>query len=462
MSNLDDVWQDEVKEFKEGTERPDDEILHRYFGESFIMEYKEEFKKKVWKVPYYGICTMHVLLGQLPNIRNMRIRIGGNYEDCRVHFFLLQESGTGKGKGFDFTQEIANRLGLNFKSSDKLTENSLLGSVDENDEIIYGSLDPSHDPSYDIFASEEGSRIVDTRDSNYSQEAVTTFQKVMNSIGSHSNRLSKDTGHTSVEITFHPHVSLFLTSYPPDRLFDTITETGLIQRMLVLYNSWSLQDKVELNQKFAHMLETDKDMEVEIMNLVNVMKKINEFYRDKEFLTVTEDARKILKEKIIKHLHKPLPYLDKHTQEEMRKFTTRYQLLLYKLAWHRAMTRLSEKVEKRDLGYARNLLKPIYNRLIGYMETEFRVDEREVKRAEEILGEIKDTYHQLSNNGSKRPWIRQSSLEKALKNRWRVSREAVRQKIKQHGAIFQFHETKYNEDILRLRKNPEKYGTKRI
>ncbi len=462
MSNLDDVWQDEVKEFKEGTERPDDEILHRYFGESFIMEYKEEFKKKVWKVPYYGICTMHVLLGQLPNIRNMRIRIGGNYEDCRVHFFLLQESGTGKGKGFDFTQEIANRLGLNFKSSDKLTENSLLGSVDENDEIIYGSLDPSHDPSYDIFASEEGSRIVDTRDSNYSQEAVTTFQKVMNSIGSHSNRLSKDTGHTSVEITFHPHVSLFLTSYPPARLFDTITETGLIQRMLVLYNSWSLQDKVELNQKFAHMLETDKDMEVEIMNLVNVMKKINEFYRDKEFLTVTEDARKILKEKIIKHLHKPLPYLDKHTQEEMRKFTTRYQLLLYKLAWHRAMTRLSEKVEKRDLGYARNLLKPIYNRLIGYMETEFRVDEREVKRAEEILGEIKDTYHQLSNNGSKRPWIRQSSLEKALKNRWRVSREAVRQKIKQHGAIFQFHETKYNEDILRLRKNPEKYGTKRI
>lgn len=462
MSNLEEVWNEEVHQFEEGTKKPSPEELKKYFGHSFIQQFKKEFKKKVWQVPYYGLCSMHVIMGQLPNIRNMRIRIGGNYEDCRIHFFLLQESGTGKGKGFDFVAELSQRLGLSFKSSDKLTENSLLGSVDENDEINYGLLDPRHDPSFDIFASEEASRIIDTRDSNYNRESVTTFQKVMNPIGSHSNKLSKDTAHTSQTISFNSHVSLFFTSYPPSRLFDTITETGLIQRMLVLYNPWSLQDKYRVNKKFARMLESEDDMDVRLINLVNTMNKINDFYRDKNYLSLTDNARKILTERVIKDIHRPLPYLDKHTQEEMRKFTTRYQLLLYKLAWHSAMTRLSEDVEVGDIAYAKNVLKPIYRRLIGYMETEFRVNEQDKERAEEIRQMIQDGYHNLSGDGSSRPWIRHTLLVKYLRRSWNVSRQAVRNKLKEHGAMFQFRETENNEKVLRLRENADRFGQKRI
>jgi|GEM_PF-4503169 len=440
---------------------PPTEIEKRkYFGSSLINEFKKQFETKCWFVPHFAIISFHVLMGQLPNIKNIKIKIGNNFEDCRVHMLLLQESGSGKGGGFSFVNDIAERLGLNFHSVGDLTNSALAGSmsVDEkgNTDLKHGILDPRYNDGegVNIVASSEASQLIDTRNNYFDKNAILNLQKAMNRMNTADNVISKETGISNEKISFNTDVSLYLTTFKPTRLFQTMTQTGFLQRLVLLYNPITLEDKWKVGKKHLELLGADDKNHSDIKNVVGALRYINNFYSGIDRLKFTEKARKGFLKGVLPYIYKPLIQLETNTRHEVKKFTTRYQVLLYKLAWHHAMTRLSEKIEISDVAYAKKVFLPIFRKLIGFMENEYVVDSRQKLKTDSQSKDIINVYKQFEEKSDKKkPWIKKIYLTKALMKKWKISDEAARHRLETHIALFHIRRTNAGGKMLKLRDN---------
>jgi len=366
-SSLVDDWHDSMPKIQNPPTRAQKK---KFFGKSLIGEFKSQFQKKVWRSPLYATASFYVLLGQLPHIRNMRIKIGNNFEDCRLHLMLIQESGSGKGGGFSFVGDIAEKLGMHFRTTGELTGAALVGWRDNRDgEIVLepGILDPRYpdpeDPNpVNIVASSEGSQLLDVGSRDYSSSAINHLQKAMNRMGTKDNIVERQSG-IGRPVSFNSSVSMFLTSYKPPNLFQTITQTGLLQRMMVIYNTISLEDKMKVGKTSLKLLEEDYDEELEISDIVRALRIIDDHYRrkDKNRLGITKKAKRALAKYVVPEMYHMISGLEPNVMHEVKKFTTRYQVMLYKFAWHHAMSRLSDTVEQKDIAYALSFLqlKPI-------------------------------------------------------------------------------------------------------
>ncbi len=441
----------------------------KYFGRNLIDNFCNEFEKKSWNLPFYAKISFHVLLGQLPSIKNMSMNIYGNSEDLRIHMLLLQESGSGKSGGFSFTSKVANEITppINFVASGDLTNASLVGSIEqrENGTKIerHGLLSPrdeSKGGNVDILGSSEASQIIDTRNDYFQKNAITNLQKAMNRIGSSDNIVRRDLMTGTVK--YNTDASMYFTTYPPERLMDTITRTGLLQRMVVIHNQIGLSDKMKASMRHLEGLRND-GIEIEIDDIVDAMGIINKVYSDVNKLKLTDEGYDVLKDTIKNQLYKPLNNGIKPTaRRELRKFTTRYQNNLFKLAWHSAIARLSKKVELRDAMYARNLMMPIWHNLITFLEDEyiadkgtehkFRIEKNKFIRGyQELMG---SPY--VSNSG----WIYQKHFLQEMSRegdylpydtKWNVSHNTVYKKWKEHETMFEQKKTKTGKKVVKLK-----------
>ncbi|KXB06204.1 hypothetical protein AKJ51_04015 [candidate division MSBL1 archaeon SCGC-AAA382A20] len=434
-----------------------------YFGKSLIKKFKEQFSTMSWNIPHYAVASFHTILGALPDVRNIKIRVGNNYEDCRVHTFLLMESGAGKGGGFGYSHTIADKLGLHFRATGELTNASICGTIeegkkDERGEVIPGYLHPNFDGGnpVDIFASSEASQIVDIENSYFDKTTITNLQRCMNRLGTVDNRLEKKLGSSHRIIEFNTSASLYFTSYPPERLFKTITKTGLLQRMIVLYVPVTLRDKLDVGLKHAKLLEDDtiKDIEDGMKEIVDALKYINEFYRNVDRLTLTKKAKDVLIKHIIPSFFKPLIKVDTDTMHELKKFTTRYQVITYKLAWHHAISRLSKKVEVQDMAYAKAFMMPVFNSLIAFMENEYQPSKQQYIKTQEERKIIKNIYKVMSKKYKKKnPWILGTVMIEALEKRANITTQASRHMLSKHHVMFERNKDKKGRKVMRLRKN---------
>lgn len=433
----------------------------KFFGKSLIRKFREQFSTMSWNIPFYAIASFHTILGALPNVRNIRIRVANNAEDCRIHTFLLMESGAGKGGGFSYTNMVASKLGLNFRASGELTNASICGTIGKGEngaegEVIPGYLHPNFEGGnpIDIFASSEASQIIDIKNSHFDKTTITNLQRAMNRMGTVDNKLEKKLGGSHRIIEFNARASLYFTSYPPEKLFETITKTGLLQRMVVLYVPITLADKETVGTKHAEMLENDtvKDIKEDIDEIVDALKYINEYYRDVFSLTITKKAKEILINNIVPEFFKPLRGVQPNTMHELKKFTTRYQVITYKLAWHHAICRLSKKVEVQDMAYAKSVIMPIFNSLIAFMENEFQPTKFQYTKTKRERNTIKSIYKDIAKNvGKRRPWVLKSVLISNIEKRANITTQASRHILAKHHVIFEENTDKKGRNVMKLR-----------
>ncbi len=438
-----------------------------YFGRKLIDKWEKEFKEKCWFTPHFPYASLHVLVGQLPNIKNMRINVGKSVEDCRIHLLLLQESGSGKGGGFSFMADIAKRLNIIFHTVGDITNSSLVGSIkpvgNGKTETVPGALSPEYNDGegIDILASNEASSLVDTTTSHYNKNAILNLQRAMNTMGTEDNVISKETGIGNQTIKFNTDVSLFLTTFEPEKMFETITKTGFFQRLIVIYNPVSLKDKIKVAKRHVNLLENGNNGKKDYTDeIIHALRYINNAFDGVDDLHLTDDARDVLREKILPHIYEPLIELDSHTMHEVKKFTTRYQVMLYKIAWHHAILRLSRTVEVKDMAYARKVFIPIYKRLLAYMENKFTVDKEKKIESKSERKIILNTYYDLVKNSSlvKKDgidyddvWVKKPYMVSMLAKKWNISREGARHKLEKHNYMFDREISSSNAIILNLR-----------
>lgn len=429
----------------------------KYFGNNLINRFKSQFETLSWNIPHYATSSFHTLLGALPNVRDIEIRVANNYEDCRIHTFLLMESGAGKGGGFSYTHKVAEEVGLHFRPTGDLTNASIVGTIDD-DEVKPGYLHPDFNDGnpVDVFASSEASQVIDTNSEYYDKNSVTNLQKCMNRLGSVDNQLEKKLGSSNRLIVFNSHASLYFTSYPPSKLFSTITKTGLLQRMILIHVPVTLKDKLDAGLKHAEMLENDQVDKIEkgISPIVDALEYINDFYQGINTLELTKGAKQVLMKRIVPEFFKPLINIDNETMHELKKFTTRYQVITYKLAWHHAISRLSKKVEVQDMAYAKKVMMPIFNSLIAFMENEFRADKGSRIQSKKEREAIKKAYKVIAKKeNKKRPWVLKSVLLDKIKREKNITIQASRHILMKHISMFKTAKDKRDRNVLRLRKD---------
>lgn len=454
-SKLEEVYNENLPDFQMPPTKAEKK---KYFGNSLINKFKTNFETKCWRTPNYAVTSFHVLLGQLENIRNIKIRVGNNYQDCRVHMLLLQESGSGKGAGFSYMSDVCNETNISFHATGDLTNSALAGSMkpqeDGSAELKPGILDPQYNDGQgvNILASGEASQVIDTRNRHFDKNALLNLQKAMNPIGTADNVVRKETGVSDQIIEFNSSVSLYLTTFKPTKLFQTMTQTGFLQRVVLLYNPVSLEDKMKVGQMHLDMLESDNVAQLNNKNIVNALKYINSYYKDVDSLVLTDEARKGFKKDVLPHIYRPLLNLETNTMHEVKKFTTRYQVLLYKLAWHHAISRLSTRVEVQDVAYAKRVFLPIFKKLVAFMENEYDVeqDKKIETRSDKQL--IKNTYkHFEKHSDADNPLVYKREVVKKLCDEWGVSEEAGRHRLERYISMFDVKTTKRGLKVLKLR-----------
>lgn len=369
MSDISSAWQDAMKS------RFDDKITKeqrmKYFGDSLLASWNTEFEHVCWGSKQFSEISFHTLLGQLPAIRKIPIQFENNRSDMRVHTMLFQRSGTGKGRGFNFTVNMAKELGLVCMKADSTTDATLLGSyLDDNGEQIHirGLLDEHRAPPVNLLILNEATLILEAKKTDWSKDFMTYFQTAMNPLGTPDNLLEKSIVSMRGDIvSIQPEISLYLTTYPPEKLFETITKAGFIQRMITLYNIHTFDERVEHWKTMAAKTGRDARADNSIPEILAALQYINNHYKKNPIIMVAEETHAIFSS-VMHELYRPLIKVNQAMREHLADFVPRTYENVVKLSYHHAITRLSPLVENIDVVYALNVIRAPWSRMISYME----------------------------------------------------------------------------------------------
>lgn len=374
-------WQDKMNPWNNP---PTKQETKDYFGNSIIQLFKELFSRRVKHQPGFDVISIHTIVGQLPSVRDMSIYVDDNKLDLRISACIFKPSGSGGGRAFSFVSEVCQGLGMRFQPITEITDAALIGTI--NIEMEYdpeekcrvevpvyepGVLCPNreddpNDPPVNIVAMGEASLLFDGKQSEYKKNAMHYYQIALNPMGTSDNLLSKKLA-KGQWIQFHPNCSLFLVSYPPDSLYETIIKRGFLQRMMLVYSQLDSDDRKQISKELTSLIGRRTDGEGDINQLINRLKYINLYWTGKPAPKLSDKAREPL-EKVVDAFYDRLESVGEFPRAKLEEFTHRWIEITWRLAWHHAVLRLSPTVQMRDVAYAKNIMIPLWRETIGLIE----------------------------------------------------------------------------------------------
>jgi predicted house-cleaning noncanonical NTP pyrophosphatase (MazG superfamily) len=232
-------------------------------------EEKNNFEKwydefhKAWNVRM--IENEHLMpicfLEMLSCINKVRYVYGGQYKTVNLSSFKIQQSGTGKGVADKIVADCLRHMGYNVCKLNSFTEAAIIGSVSVDMmgkvHIIKGALG-----EYDfIWIDEARNLIVGNQWTNGLLEIVNGYLDD----GMIFKRLAKG------EIKYWSSCNFGTGTFFFDKLKPTVLTTGLFQRSLFSYKSYTQEDVMRISKKFNELAEKNY-----MTDLEPVMEKLKE------------------------------------------------------------------------------------------------------------------------------------------------------------------------------------------
>jgi hypothetical protein len=363
---------------------PTEEQQKKYFGNSLIALYTKMFNERVKKQPNFAELTLHCIIGQLPSVKKMRIHVGANDLDLRISGCFFKPSGSGGGRGFNFMALIAKEVGLNYRVITEITDAALIGTSSEKKaynaskkgmvtEIVIerGALDPTPAEGREIpniLAMNEADILFSNNTSEFKKNAMLYYQIALNTMGTEDNKLAKKLAHGDW-IEFNPNCSLMLMSYPPDSFYETIVKRGFLQRMIILYNVFSTQDRIDVAKELTMMLDTNTNNASDLNDLVNRLKFVDDFWMNKDYseIKIQKEALTVLIT-LVDEFFKQFEGISEYPRKKLEEFSQRWIEHIWKISWHHMILRLDTTVTLEDVGYAKGYVIPVWKELIGLLE----------------------------------------------------------------------------------------------
>lgn len=389
-------------------------------GHVVLEDYCEAFDQYAhYSVPY-AVATFHLLVGQLPNIKNIRIQKGSNsWLDARIHPCYFSPSGTGKGEGANFVSKVAKDLGLKYQPVTSITDAGLVGTINEDKEIEYGWLHPSK--GINIISATEASVILQDYPPRESRNVMDLLQVAMNNLGSDDSIIARKIGFGD-PIEFQPTCSFLLTTYVPTNLTNIILQRGLLQRAYLTVNTVSLDDRLKAMKRQIANLTNPPDSRELVKSIVDRLKHVNTHYSGKTYMPV--DARAVplfehYTKELLDMIYQATPFL----QEKLGEFVSRMSGHQTRLAAHFACLSLHDRIEPGDVGLAALHTRQQFKDILSFLERsitvpkewndQFYMVKRRVSTAIEILYKSNEC---AIEEGTGHRWIPKQSLIDAIKN----------------------------------------------
>lgn len=369
-----------------------------------IEKYTKYFNTQSKLNDMYALMSGHVILGQLA--KHVRIPQQNRWEDSRIHLLLLQDSGSGKTAGAGVYRELIGQLQLNLHTLTDFSDASAAGGVHFQEGTGEAREYSGFLADADFVHADEASVLFNAR--GHQQNMIIYMQTACNPIGSNSNRIDRSLAAGSTQI--EPTCSFILTSFPPEKpqMVSNIINNGLLQRMLFFPRILTLDERKQMSQEITKMLYlrgSDTNQHENTEDQITMEELTNEFLEFKAFAdTVThitlEENTNATMNRIVAEMYSTAQNWSKNeiVREKCYGFINRWQISIVKLAAHNAMIDRRTVVNRNDILYGWQIIKPLMNSVFTYMDTVLTAEERKYQRGKLSNHEIiYQSYKQLKN-----------------------------------------------------------------
>ena len=388
----------------------------------FLEKFTQTFEMFSYGNTTYGRLCAHVLLGQV--LKNVKIYFGPIYVDPRVSIFVIQPSGTGKSTPWNLIRQVGEKSQMKIEDIDDATDSALVGHV-ESQEII----DPetktkvvSHNivkgklAIGDILHYDEGWFLV--KPGQFSQNALTWFQKALNPIG--QNRCVRPMANGTVD--FYPTCSLIITSHELEEAIDIVFKRGFFQRIVLLPRYIPISDRKQWEFLRADRLgDRFMSINLDIDNLAEKLMAIRAKYIDDFIFKIDPNVKPVLKSKI-DEFYKLINSVHERVREIMATFVPRFDNLMYIFSFHHSCVKFKDVVDLEDVNYGYNLAYGMFKEVLTWVEENIPLLKLTSKEQSYITSAYM-VYQAMEKNSE--GFVFRYAFAKACSEKWRISMPTV-------------------------------------
>jgi len=377
--------------------------------------YADVFEDYSYNNDIYAKISFHVILGQL--IKQLKIAKKNIILDSRFSIFLMQPSGTGKSTAYDYIHDICNHLGLNVMSVVETSDAALVGTIEEDMEVVDGVRVVDHTIKYgllkeaDIVHYDEASQIL--RAKEYSKSTLSYFQTALNPLDSPTNVISKKLAH-GPQIEVAPTCSFLLTSFIPENVVKLIVTTGFFQRLLTVVRRVPTQQRIDNSKKDIEYLGINVDNRDRISVIVDRLEEVRKFGKEVDKITIPHNIRPALWGRV-NDLYRTISVPNQSISDILNTFVPRYQDHMYRLAVHSAVMNFRSKLTVQDIRYAFNIIHPTFDLMVGWLESDdslSKTSKGDAQRFKQFCRIFKDSPKMLNDTYISTPAFRNVVREK--------------------------------------------------
>lgn len=331
-------------------------------ADAYIRMYCKEAGTKVsYEMTYPHMLNLHAIIGAClqgnEGEQSTTIKIRGHILDLRVHPFIIQSSGSGKALSYTLAEQLADRIGLDWKTRTQLTEAGLVGTLlkkGSNVIPIYGDAKDT-----DILGFTEAHSVL--KHSSTSKTMMETLNMILDTKAEIHKRLAYGT------IDYKTRVSLVMSSFPSALVHEQL-QKGFLQRCFIYYQYIPTEHYKRICQwlaKYIGVNETEK-----VGEYLDIIAERLRQIRDRHFeFEFTDKAREMLNTIAEEITELVKGYFE---IEVLKTFTPRYFNLACKLASHHASLELRNTITEKDMEYAKMLcltsLRSVCEFVMAYTE----------------------------------------------------------------------------------------------
>ena len=240
------------------------------WGDEFFSTYMKHARKMSYNNDILHLSGALSLIGQ--SLRDVYLRIDQQHVGCRVHPFIIQSSGTGKGSVFNLIDKIARAADIPFEEEGTASTAGIMGTVKQNGEQREGDLSGSG-----FVAWKEAQTLLKSADQTHSSDILEVMNMAMDPSGKVEKTLSGG------KLEYASNTSIFCTTYDPEPNGQLeLIRQGFLPRTLFFYRIMGEDFYDEINEmrdaKVPHQRasyeDTRKQIDKDIIKLANTLKYI--------------------------------------------------------------------------------------------------------------------------------------------------------------------------------------------
>lgn len=193
------------------------------WGDEFFKTYMKHGERMSYRNDILHLSGALSLIGQ--SLRDVYLKIDEQYIGCRIHPFIVQSSGTGKGSVFSLINKVARAADIPFDQEGTASTAGIMGTVKQNGEVREGELSGSG-----FVGWTEAQTLLKSADQTHSSDILEVMNMAMDPSGKVAKTLSGG------KLEYESNSSIFCTTYDPepDGQLELIRQ-GFLPRTLFFY-----------------------------------------------------------------------------------------------------------------------------------------------------------------------------------------------------------------------------------